>query len=232
MTGTVPPSSYEMTPRRQALPRGTRLWRTHKAKRRPGQFNPVSVDPHFGGNRFDGTSYDPYPYLYVADDAATALAETLLRSLEFDVGTGMRLIPYAAVKDKSLSLLRTRCELTLVSLTTEADLAAVCQDSWLLEAEGERYAKTRRWASEIRVQAPDTAGLIWQSRRNRPRLALVLFGDRCAEDALAEERGGGIPDLGSPAGVTEANRLLAPLRAAIVPPWPGENPLGGGGGHC
>ncbi|MEV5983123.1 RES family NAD+ phosphorylase [Streptomyces sp. NPDC052114] len=218
MTGTVAPSAYAMSPRRRTLPAGTRLWRMHRAKRPAEQFNPVSVDPHFGGNRFDGTSYDPYSYLYVAEGPTTALAETLLRSLEFDVATRMRLIPYAAVHGKSLSLLTIRRELPLVSLITEADLAAVCQDSWLLEAEGDRYAKTRRWASEIRAQAPDTAGLVWQSRRNRPCLALVLFGDRCGDDMLAEEPGGRVADLGSPAGVAEANRLLAPLRAAIVPP--------------
>jgi hypothetical protein len=220
MTGTVSPSAYEMRPNGHPLPPGTQLWRMHKTSRPAEQFNPVPVDAHFGGNRFDGTESDPYEYLYVADSSITALAESLLRSLEFDPATGMRLVPYGAVVGKSLTLLRTRCELSLVSLISEADLAAVCQDSWLLEAEGERYAKTRRWASEIRAQTPETMGLIWQSRRNRPHLASVLFHDRCEDEPLAKVPMSGIPDLGSPAGVTEANRLLAPLRAAIVPPWP------------
>ncbi|MCT2591574.1 RES family NAD+ phosphorylase [Streptomyces sp. N2-109] len=220
MPGTLPPSAYAMRPNGHRLPPGTRLWRMHRTKRPAEQFNPVPVDAHFGGNRFDGTVPDPYRYLYLAEDPTTALAESLLRSLEFDPETGMRLVPYAAVAGKSLSLLRTRCELSLVSLVTEADLAAVCQDSWLLEAEGERYAKTRRWASEIRAQMPAAMGLIWQSRRNRPHLASVLFQDRCGGEPLATVPMSGILDLGSPEGVTEANRLLAPLRAAIVPPWP------------
>ncbi|MCL7375941.1 RES family NAD+ phosphorylase [Streptomyces sp. 35G-GA-8] len=222
MTGTFSPSEYELRPHRRLLPAGTELWRVHSAKRSAEQFNTVSVDAHFGGNRFDGTPYDPYPYLYVADSPTTALAETLLRSMEFDKESRMRLIPYAAVRAKSLSVVRTRCEVNLVSLVTETDLAAVCQDSWLLEDEGERYAKTRRWASEIRTQATDAMGLIWQSRRNRPHRALVLFGDRfesCGNEPLDGVPLGGIPDLGSPSGVTEANRLLAPLQAAIVPPW-------------
>jgi hypothetical protein len=218
MTGTLPPSDFVMRPNSRLLPAGALLWRMHKAKRPADQFNPIPVDAHFGGNRFDATESDPYQYLYLADTPTTALAETLLRSLEFDPGTGMRLVPYAAVGGKSLTLLRTQCELILVSLITEADLAAVCQDSWLLEAEGERYAKTRRWASEIRAQTPQAMGLIWQSRRNRPRLASVLFHDRCADEPLAVVPGDGIPDMGSPAGVAETNRLLAPLRAAIVPP--------------
>ncbi|MER6996709.1 RES family NAD+ phosphorylase [Streptomyces sp. NPDC000410] len=223
MTGTVPPSAYTMRPNPYVIPAGAELWRVHSAQRPAAQFNPVSVDAHFGGNRFDGTSYDPYAYLYLATDPATALAETLLRSLDFDVESGMRLIPYAAVRGKSLSPLRARVDLPLISLITEEDLAAVCQDSWLLEADGDRYAKTRRWASEIRAQAPGAWGLVWQSRRHRPRLASVLFEDRCVAgggDALDMGGPGGIPELGSPSGVAELNRLLAPLRAAVVPPWP------------
>ncbi|KUN06191.1 hypothetical protein AQI95_14955 [Streptomyces yokosukanensis] len=218
MTGTLPPSAFVMRPNSRLLPAGSLLWRMHKAKRPANRFNPVPADAHFGGNRFDGTESDPYQYLYLADTPATALAETLLRSLEFDPETATRLVPYAAVRGKSLTLLRTRCELILVSLVTEADLAAVCQDSWLLEAEGERYAKTRRWASEIRAQTPEAMGLIWQSRRNRPHLASVLFHDRCAGEPLAVVPGEGIPAMDSPAGVGKTNQLLAPLRAAVVPP--------------
>ncbi|MFJ2645476.1 RES family NAD+ phosphorylase [Streptomyces sp. NPDC087420] len=220
MTGTVPPSAYTMRPRPHTIPAGTHLWRVHRAGRPAEQFNPISVDPHFGGNRFDGTSYDPYSYQYQAADPATALAETLLRSLEFDAEAGMRLVPYAAVRGKSLSVLRARADLDVVSLITEEDLAAVCQDSWLLESEGDRYAKTRRWASEIRAQAPKAMGLVWQSRRHRPRLASVLFADRCGIDPLVPVPGPGIADMGSPEGVAEVNRLLAPLRAAVLPPLP------------
>jgi hypothetical protein len=220
MTGTVSPAAYTMRPNPYLVPAGTELWRVHSSSRPAERFNPVSADAHFGGNRFDGTSYDPYSYLYQAADPTTALAETLLRSLDFDVESGMRLVPYAAVRGRSLSMLRARFDLRLISLISEEDLAAVCQDSWLLEADGDRYAKTRRWASELRAQAPDAMGLIWQSRRHRPRLASVLFRDRCEEEPLAGVPLHGIPDMGSPAGVAEVNRRLAPLRAAVVPPWP------------
>ncbi|MET9296634.1 RES family NAD+ phosphorylase [Streptomyces sp. NPDC003077] len=219
MTGNVSPALYAMRPNIYELPAGTTWWRVHNKTRSPEQFNPVSVDAHFGGNRFDGTSYDPYPYLYLASDPTTALAETLLRSLDFDTESGMRLVPYAAVARKSLSMVRARCDQQLISLVSEEDLAAVCQDSWLLETDGDGYAKTRRWASEMRAQAPGAAGLIWQSRRHRPRLASVLFHDRCGDESLT-----GVPvpefqDLGSPTGIAAVNRLLAPLRAAVVSPW-------------
>ncbi|MGW1765621.1 RES family NAD+ phosphorylase [Streptomyces sp. NPDC002073] len=270
MIGDIAPDAYRMQPNSLLLPAGTELWRVHGSGRAADVFNPRVADPHFGGSRFDSTAQDPYPFLYTALDPATALAETLLRSTEFDPGTAMRLIPYAAVRGRSLSMLRTRCDLRLISLVSEEDLAAVCQDSWLLEAEGDgRYAKTRRWASELRAQDSGAMGLVWQSRRHRPRLANVLFGDRFAGGEAGPDtgpgrdageggdaggsrdrngggggdsngsggaavgdtgrfRGGkppepvpsaGIPELGSPSGIEELNRLLAPLRAAVVSPW-------------
>ncbi|MFD8993355.1 RES family NAD+ phosphorylase [Streptomyces abikoensis] len=219
MTGNVSPALYTMRPRAYLLPAGTEWWRVHNRARPATQFNPVSADAHFGGNRFDGTSYDPYPYLYLASDPATALAETLLRSLDFDTASGMRLVPYAAIAHKALSAVRTRRDHKLISLISEEDLAAVCQDSWLLETEGDGYAKTRRWASELRAQDPEAAGLVWQSRRRRPRLASVLFQDRCGEEPLTALPVEEFHDLGSPAGVDAVNRILAPLRAAVVSPW-------------
>ncbi|MCB5164127.1 RES family NAD+ phosphorylase [Streptomyces bambusae] len=226
-----------MQPNSLILPAGTELWRVHSRTWAGDAFKDAVADEHFGGSRFDSTQRDPYPFLYTAMDPATALAETLLRSTPFDPATTTRLIPYAAVRNRSLSRLRTRCDVRLIALITEEDLAAVCQSSWLLEEEGDgRYAKTRRWAVEMRAQDPGAMGLVWTSRRHRPRLAQMMFGDRFGEPPAAEEDeggagrflggpppelvpGGGIAELGSPSGVAEANRLLAPLRAAIVPPW-------------
>ncbi|MEU9117223.1 RES family NAD+ phosphorylase [Streptomyces sp. NPDC048483] len=226
MANRIAPHAYRMAPKPYTLPAGTELWRCHKSTRPADGFNPVAVDAHFGGNRFDGTADDPYPYLYAGAGPATALAEVFLRDLDFDVATGMRLLPYAAIAGKSLSVLRTRTDLTLIPLLTEEDLADVCQDSWLLEADGPSYAQTRRWAAELRAQVPTAQGLVWQSRRHRPRQAMVFFGDRCADEpfkdggdgADGDPAGAGIPDLGSPGGLAKLNRLLAPLRAAVVPP--------------
>ncbi|WP_254552270.1 RES family NAD+ phosphorylase [Kitasatospora sp. MMS16-BH015] len=205
----------------ETLPAGTELWRCHATKYAGAEFNPVRADLHFGGSRFDGTSLDPYPYLYAAPDRVTALAEVLLRSIPFDGRTGTRLIPYARVAGRSLSALRTTRDLCLVRLVSEEDLARVCQDSWLLETEGPGYAQTRRWAGELRARVAEADGLLWQSRRHRPRTALVLFGDRCGREAVTDDPGSSLA-LDSPEGTAEANRLLAPLRAALVPPLGAE----------
>ncbi|MFI6062951.1 hypothetical protein [Streptomyces sp. NPDC051286] len=60
--------------------------------------------------------------------------------------------------------------------------------------------------------------MIWGSKRNPSRRALVLFEDRladCADGPLEALPYRSIPDLGSPDGIKEANQLLEPLRSAI-----------------
>ncbi|MGW2023114.1 RES family NAD+ phosphorylase [Streptomyces decoyicus] len=222
MSGLFPMTPLELRPNRHVIPAGTELWRVHNTRYAPNEFNPKLADPFEfkDGNRFDGTPLDPYHCLYLADTATTALAESVLRSRPFELPAGKRRVPYATVWRRSLSVLRTRCELTLVSLVESKDLAAVCQDATLLEDE-RNYVPARRWASEIRAQAPDVMGLIWQSRHNRPQRALVLFHDRFAHcdgkplDVLPER---GIRDLDSDAGIDRANWFLEPLRSEISRP--------------
>lgn len=222
MSGLFPMTPLELRPNRHVIPAGTELWRVHSTRYAPNEFNPKLADPFEfkDGNRFDGTLLDPYHCLYLADTATTALAESVLRSRPFELPAGKRRVPYATVRRRSLSVLRTRCELTLVSLVESKDLAAVCQEATLLEDE-RNYVSARRWASEIRAQAPDVMGLIWQSRHNRPQRALVLFHDRFAHcdgkplDVLPER---GIRDLDSDAGIDRANWFLEPLRSEISRP--------------
>ncbi|MBB5930012.1 hypothetical protein [Streptomyces echinatus] len=79
---------------------------------------------------------DQYHSLYLAEAPPTALAASVLRSRPFELPTGDRTIPCPAVWQRSLSCLRTRCDLILVSLVSGAHLAAVCQDAAFLEDEG------------------------------------------------------------------------------------------------
>ncbi|MFF4586710.1 RES family NAD+ phosphorylase [Streptomyces sp. NPDC001388] len=216
MTRQIPPS-VTMVPRTTVLPAGTRLWRCHRSNYPATGFKEAAAHTLFGGSRFDCTAEDPYPYLYATREPATALAEVLLRSMDFDPVLGSRLVPWAQAARYTLAEIVTTAELTLVSLRVEEDLAAVCQDSWLLDSEPDDYPRTRFWAQELRRQADKAQGLVWQSRRHRPREALALFGDRCGATPFAPE-----PlvshDLGTLDGAQVANRLLAPLRAVIVPP--------------
>ncbi|UPZ29646.1 RES family NAD+ phosphorylase [Streptomyces sp. LRE541] len=248
MTRQLPPE-VAMAPRTTVLPAGTPLWRCHRSDYPATAFKKVEAHTLFGGSRFDCTADDSYPYLYATLEPTTALAEVLLRSMDFDPVLGSRIVPWAQASRYTLTRVVTTAELTLVSLRAEEDLAAVCQDSWLLDSEPDDYPRTRYWAQELRRQAKDAQGLLWQSRRHRPREAVVLFGDRCGDEPLtsgtasapvsasasasASDKANTADtadtadtavdttaayDLSTPAGRDEANRLLAPLRAVIMPP--------------
>ncbi|MER5766911.1 RES family NAD+ phosphorylase [Streptomyces sp. NPDC001985] len=206
-----------MEPALTVVPAGTELWRCHASAYAATAFNTSRAHPHFDGARFDGTVDDPYPFLYAAPEPTTALAEVLLRSVRFSGPAGTRQVPWALAASRTLSRVRVTEDLTLVRLVSEEDLAAVFQSSWLLEGDEGRYPSTRFWAREIRRQERRAQGLVWQSRRNRPHHAVVLFGDRCGAEPLKAEPGQGC-SLGTFEGAIEANRLLAPLRAVVVPP--------------
>ncbi|MGW5767563.1 RES family NAD+ phosphorylase [Streptomyces longwoodensis] len=215
MTDQLPPD-VTMDPRFEVLPAGTRLWRCHSTDYPATDFKKTAAHVLFGGSRFDCTMDDPYPYLYATREPATALAEVLLRSMPFDRVVGARLVPWAQAAKYTLAEVVTATDLRLISLRTEEDLARVCQTTWLLDCEPDQYPRTRYWAQELRWQAGDAQGLLWQSRRHRPREAMVLFGDRCGPEPLRGEVVSAY-DLATFDGVAEANRLLAPLRAVIVP---------------
>jgi hypothetical protein len=211
-----------LSPRTTTLPAGTELWRCHATERPAACFNPHPAATPFRGSRFDATAEDPYPFLYVAREPATALAETLLRDKEFGSGPdGGRLVPWAQARRYSLSRLTTAAPLELILLVTEEDLAAIGQDAWLLEAAGPLYAHTRFWARALRAGAAGAHGMVWQSRRHRPRLACVLFGDRCGETALKAEPAV-THDLATVPGRRHANGLLAALRTVIAGPGDGH----------
>ncbi|MEV7418589.1 RES family NAD+ phosphorylase [Streptomyces sp. NPDC089919] len=218
MARQIPPTGAAMEPLLHELPAGTLLWRLHTHKYEDATaFNPTLAHEFFRGSRFDATEKDRYPYLYAALDPVTAICEVLLRSVEFDDATGIRLVPWAQASRYRLSAVRTIRDVDLVDLTTAEGLAAVWQDTWLVDCEEDEYPKTRYWARLIREHCPAAGGLLWQSKRYRPRTALQLFGDRCGPGPLAVE-----PDrmlrLDEVDGVREVNALLAPLRARISVP--------------
>ena len=215
MVGQAPSEGAAMSPEWYVLPAGTELWRCHDSRFKATAFNPNPVSSPLGGGRFDSTAADPYPFLYAAPDPATALAEVLLRDMDFTGSYRERMVPWADVVGRTLSKVCTTEDLILARLIKEEDLAAVFQTSKLLYTT--QYDRTRRWASELHRQVLDARGLWWQSRCHRPRGVLMLFGDRCGAEPL-KAAPGHAHNLGTVEGYEEANRLLAPLRAFVLPP--------------
>jgi hypothetical protein len=213
----VPPAvNYNGTPCRYVLPAGTQLYRVHRQKRPAVEFSPVVAHMLYGGGRFDPVSEDKYPYLYAAFSVRTALAEVLLRSLPFN-DRGARLLPRAAVKERRLSSVTLTTDITLIGLTTSAELAAIGQDEWLIHADSSAYPQTRDWSRWLRHQASWAQGLVWPSKRDVGEKAVILFGDRCQPGDL---RPGGEPpvDLDDHLGYKWLNEMLASYRVTIRPP--------------
>jgi hypothetical protein len=178
----------------------------------------------FGGARFDATTADEYPFYYAALDQVTALAETLFRDLYPD-DRGMRVLTGPARAGRAMSGLTLTRDVELVRLIDGRDLAAIGQDAWLVTASGADYAQTRAWGHWLRRQAGWAHGFIWDSLRDRGRLAVVLFGDRLAaafgphyERALLHE----VPELAvsldDEAETGWLSGLLEPYRVAVEPP--------------
>jgi hypothetical protein len=219
-----PPESFDGAPNRYVLRRGTQLWRIHRACRPSLAFNPHPVSILFGGARFDATPQDRYPFWYAAIEEETSLCEVLMRDVAGDE-RGDRVIPHAAVADKTFSALTVTADLALISLITGDDLAAIGQDSWLVDADGNQYAQTRAWGHWLRRQAEWACGIAWSSHRNRGGTAIVLFGDRCAaafgtnyEQAILYE----IPPLavflGDEAGARWLTGRFRKYRIGVAPP--------------
>jgi hypothetical protein len=190
-----PPVNYRGTPCSVVLSAGTQIYRVHRRKRSAADFCPVVANTLFGGGRFDPIAGDEYPYLYASLSARTALTEVLLRGLSFN-DRGTRFLPRVAVQERRLSSLEVTTDLTLVTLMTSPDLAAIGQDAWLIHADPPEYPQTRYWGQWLRQQAPWAHGLLWPSKRDVGEKALILFGDRCPDGSLRP--GGSAPPDGSP----------------------------------
>ncbi|MGQ4514420.1 RES domain-containing protein [Streptomyces sp. DW26H14] len=212
-----PPEALTGTPGKAVLPRGTLLYRVHGAHRPAHAFNPRPAHCLYGGGRFDGTSCDPYPYLYAGLGAAAAVCETLLRDLEFDPSGGPRLLPAAAIAGRRFSTLRLTTDLTLLPLLGGRDLAAVHQDPWLIHTEARDYPYTRDWAHWLRRHTdPWACGLLWPSKREPGERALALFGDRCPPGALRVEPDTAL-DLDGEAGRAWLDAVLEPYQVRLAP---------------
>jgi hypothetical protein len=215
-----PPSKYHGTPNAYTLNAGERLWRVHSRQYGAGEFNPVAADEHFGGGRFDGTKTDPYPFFYAGAESSTALAEVFLRDELRFTEWGYRLLQWEAVRSRRISMVETTYPLTLLSLRTGPDLAAVAASAWLVQGAA-NYGESRAVARWLRERTPWSQGLIWTSTIDLGKPAVVLFGDRCDARALREVPGHAI-DLDDGPGISWLNAALAPYRTEVRRPrrWP------------
>ena len=220
----LPAPNYTGTPRRLDVPVGTVLVRVHDRAFAADAFNPTLAPSgpggHLRGGRFDATAGDAFPFLYAADDVATAFSEALLRDLPADP-RGTRILSAAQVADRQVSRLSTQAPLSLVTLRSGRDLAAIGQDTWLTTASRPDYPMTRQWCSALRQWAPWAHGLTWRSNREPDGFAYILFGDRCPPHCLATAPPGTRPlataqPLDAAAGLHNLDDLLDAYRIVLA----------------
>jgi hypothetical protein len=218
VTNSRPPGALPGTPAKATLAEGTEVFRLHSSARTGTAFNSSPAHWFYGGGRFDGTGFDPYGYLYAGLTAASAVCESLLRSVPFDPGGGgPRLIPYAAVRGRRLSFLRLTADLTVLPLLSGRDLSAVAQDSWLVQAEAAEYPFTRHWGHWIRERTePWAQGFLWPSKREPADRVMVLFADRCPPGPLADT-GSPPVDFDTADGREWLDSVLEPYQARLAP---------------
>lgn len=222
MPPTLPPSRLPGTPTRFVLPAGTALWRVHRSGRRPHDFDLSRSTGGFGGGRFDSVGHGGHPFMYCSEDAGTALAERFVGNLDFTV-TATRTLRRKELQTRTMSVVRTTSELTLLRLVTGPDLAAVGQDGWLLSARGADVDLTRRWATWLRDQVRWAQGFVWQSSVDQPKPTMVLFGDVCDSHTF-EPVDGMAYRLDDPGREGWLQHHLAPHRVELYPAAPVEKP--------
>lgn len=211
-----PPAEYRGKPNRFLLPARTPLWRIHPQSVKPTDFTPYRSRRRAGAGRFDGSPADPYAAYNSALEPGTAVANFLLEGIPLSA-TEVRTVRRVAVRGQRVSAVATTAELELVSLCDAADLAAVAQDLWLIEAEECDHPQVRLWAAWIRSRSDRTDGFIWPPRCQAARRAVVLFGDRCGPAVLEPDPLFGL-DLDGDLGAHWLNSMLVEYRARIMPP--------------
>ncbi|MFD8012221.1 RES family NAD+ phosphorylase [Streptomyces sp. NPDC058955] len=220
-----PPAALPGEPTRAVLPAGTPVYRVHGTHRPATGFNPRPAHPFYYGGRFDGTSFDPYGYLYLGLGPGAAVCETLLRSIPFDGDGTVRLLPRRAFEGRGMSFLRLATDVEVVSLMSGADLAAVGQDPWLVHAEAAEYPQTRDWGHWIRRRtAPWAQGFVWPSKREPADRVAVLFEDRFGPASPLEPGDRAPVDFDTEEGEAWLNAALAPYRTRTAPRPGGNDP--------
>ena len=161
------------------------IWRVHAMKHRAAEFHP-------GGNgdaRFSPI-YDPkgkpIPTLYGANTLEGALMEAVFHEVPTPPGYYVLNIEKLVSRQLVVSRIRPRKSLKLVDLSTKGLKRLGLTRADLIDTSVKFYPKTRKRAEEFHAKTK-AHGLAWTSKQDDEAAAVVLFGDRIAENAFNVE---------------------------------------------
>lgn len=166
----APPDPFD--PAITVLEPGTVLYRVHKNRFRPTEFN-----PRYGaGGRFHFFGDPPVPALYLAETREAALAETLLRNIPVAHPEPLR---RSAYRQEVLAGLVMARPLRLAQFYGLGLRRLGIEATQLTDTPGTRYPQTRTWAAAAHGVGLD--GIAWMSKRDNSARAYMLFGDRVTD---------------------------------------------------
>jgi hypothetical protein len=173
-----PPDPSSLDPLLGSWPPRLDLWRVHRLKHRPAEFNPGVGTDRGRFHPFSGFDVNSVSILYAAVTWEAAVCETLFRDVP--LRDSDRRKARAELEVRGLSLIRLTREVSLVDLRAVGLLRLQLHRRELIDTEADQYPRTARWAQALHDAAPAAAGLVWIARLADPA-AMVFFGDRVTE---------------------------------------------------
>ena len=175
----VPPDKLHVT--LTTLATGETLHRVHQKKYHAEEFNPGIQ----GNARFSPITSEhgaPIPTLYAGTTMNCALMETIFHDIPYN--PGFKSIDKNKLVGQLHSVVQIEQEIQLVDLASVPLRKLGVTRKQLIDTEKDRYPATRKWAEAIHHQYPEAQGLSWVSRQDDSARAVMLFGDRIADDAI------------------------------------------------
>lgn len=162
---------------------GTSFHRIHREQYSAAHFNPGV----YGNARFSpiqATGGNPIPTLYGGETFECAAMETVFHDVSW--APGYKSYDKGKLAGQIHSLITPQRDLKLADLRSKALRKLGVRRDQLIDTEKDQYPATRRWALAIHAHYPDVQGLCWTSRQDDSARAIMLFGDRVAENSLKQ----------------------------------------------
>lgn len=207
---TVIGTKGDFAPETYVLMAETELFRvtSGQARRAVTEFNPGIGSPTRFGFFMDGQQCI-VPVLYAATSEIGALSESLLHDIPVEGG----FLPTAQYEKHIMAKILPTRDLTLASFMGTGLRRIRAAQNEITSTGPEAYPNTVFWAKAAHETGLD--GVIWISQRCNTERAVVLFGDRVAQNDLRQDASFARV-FGSPADRDWLTDICAPLHIQVL----------------